>query len=199
MTSPAKVTWWVHRDTLLSDTLSKNFQKTVSPSWWTDSREFVDLSLTTFLQPVTNHIHDFFFNKWANTANKYPSYVFFKASPQIFIILSQFLQHYEHSSTGASKTRKYFEYPPFYIRTNFIGTKGMKLVKNKNKLRTFWGWKVQKQKTKTTIIYIFFRRIYLKKNDLNTIKIIFCDVLKKNDLNTIKIIFCDVIKCSIEA
>ena len=31
----------------------------------------------------------------------------------------------------------------FVVRTNFLRT--TKLVKNKNKLRTFWGWEVQKQ------------------------------------------------------
>ena len=44
------------------------------------------------------------------------------------------------------------------------------------KLRTFWGSGVQEQKIKITMIYISFKKIYLQKNDLNTVKVIFCDV-----------------------
>ena len=40
------------------------------------------------------------------------------------------------------------------------------MVENKNKLRTLWGWEVQIE------IIIFPLKIYLQKNDLNTVKVI---------------------------
>ena len=44
----------------------------------------------------------------------------------------------------------------FFIRINFTGTEGLKLVKNQNKLKTFWDRKVQKLNIKITMIYICF-------------------------------------------
>ena len=50
----------------------------------------------------------------------------------------------------------YFIYT-FFIRTKFIRTTSLKLVKSKNKLRTFRGWEIQKQKIKVKMIYTSFK------------------------------------------
>ena len=50
--------------------------------------------------------------------------------------------------------------------------------KNKNKLRTFWGWEVQKQKLKWRLS-TFLLNAWLQKNDLHTVKHIFCDVIQR--------------------
>ena len=48
-----------------------------------------------------------------------------------------------------------------------------------NKLRTLRGWVVQNKKSKE-LSFIFVWIIHLPKNDLNTVKVIFCDVIIEN-------------------
>ena len=47
------------------------------------------------------------------------------------------------------------------ISSNFVRGKRLILVKNKSKLRKFWGWEVETQKT--AMIYISFKKLLTKK------------------------------------
>ena len=46
----------------------------------------------------------------------------------------------------------------FFVRTNFIRTTRLKLVKNTNKFRTFWGWEMYRQKNKNDELFFFQTR-----------------------------------------
>ena len=48
----------------------------------------------------------------------------------------------------------------------------------RNKLGTPWGWEVQKQRIKITMIYISLKKLLKKNIDLNAIEGIFCDIIK---------------------
>ena len=63
----------------------------------------------------------------------------------------------------------------FYLRTTFIRTEMLKLVKKDEQIKTILrlGSKTKK-KWNSNNLYAF----YLQKKDLNTFKIIFCDVIR---------------------
>lgn len=63
----------------------------------------------------------------------------------------------------------------FYLRTTFIRTETLKLVKKDEQIKTILrlGSKTKK-KWNSNNLYAF----YLQKKDLNTFKIIFCDVIR---------------------
>ena len=53
--------------------------------------------------------------------------------------------------------RKFLSF--FYRRSNLMRMARLKLVKNKDKLRTFWGWELQKPKTIIPMIYISYKNL----------------------------------------
>ena len=67
-----------------------------------------------------------------------------------------------------------------FVRTNFIRTTRLKMVKNRNNFRTFWGWESQKQKEKKwSFIFLWF-------------------TYKRMTWAPSVIFFCDAVECSIE-
>ena len=62
------------------------------------------------------------------------------------------------------------------VRMDFIRRMKLVLKKSKNKLKKFGEWEVQKQKIE--IMFIFLLKIHSQKNQISTVKAIFCDLTR---------------------
>ena len=82
-----------------------------------------------------------------------------------------FQSHRNHLINLHSKSIDWFLYDCYisfiglhcFIRTNFKTTMRPKLVKKQDQLETFPGWKVQKQKIKTTMVNVSFKNLLRKE------------------------------------